>query len=82
MLAAGISRSCCEKKRRTKKGLGYKSLTYMSLETTPMLKGQTKTIFWAAFKTSRLTDVKWCQPKMIVKPVAIRLSQRMALKHT
>jgi ATP-dependent DNA ligase len=22
---------------------------------------------WAAFKSSRLTDVKWCQPKLVVE---------------
>jgi hypothetical protein len=25
------------------------------------------TTSWAAFKSSRLTDVKWCQPKLTVR---------------
>jgi len=55
----------------TSEGLNYAGAAFIALgdeartEFLAALEGLTTS--WAAFKSSRLVDVKWCQPKLTVR---------------
>jgi bifunctional non-homologous end joining protein LigD len=52
-------------------GLNYAGAAFIALgddaRTEFLAEVERLTTSWAAFKTSRLTGVKWCQPKLIVR---------------
>jgi bifunctional non-homologous end joining protein LigD len=52
-------------------GLNYAGAAFIALSddarTEFLVEVERLTTSWAAFKSSRLTDVKWCQPKLTVR---------------
>jgi DNA ligase D-like protein (predicted ligase) len=52
-------------------GLNYAGAAFIALADDPrtnfLLAVERLATSWAAFKTSRLSDVKWCQPKLTVR---------------
>ena len=52
-------------------GLNYAGAAFIALAGETLVEFfaemERLTTSWAAFKTPRLTDVKWCQPKLAVR---------------
>ena len=52
-------------------GLNYAGAAFIALgedaRTEFLAEVERLTTSWAAFKSSRLTDVKWCQPRLTVR---------------
>ena len=52
-------------------GLNYAGAAFIALSddarTDFLAEVERLTTAWSAFKTSRLTDVKWCEPRLMVR---------------